>query len=108
MSTDDPIAVLERELIDAAHRQASGRLDRRRGTTGWIAIAVVVAVTVAFGLALLASAGRSPAPGEPPHDQRQTAAHRHAPAAEKAADPRRPSRVLVAADTGAAVGSTDP
>ena len=80
MSTDDPIAVLERELIDAAHRQASGRLDRRRGTTGWIAIAVVVAVTVAVGAsALLLLGGHQRPASRPTIKGRQQLINMHPP-----------------------------
>lgn len=46
--TDDPIAVLERELVDAARRRASGRpRSRRRLSVGALASAALIAVALA-------------------------------------------------------------
>jgi hypothetical protein len=57
--SEDPIAVLERELVDAARRRASVRPERRRRLNiGALAVAALVAVTLAVaGGALILLAG---------------------------------------------------
>jgi hypothetical protein len=70
--SDDPIEVLERELVDAARRRSSGRDRRRRVSLGGLAAAIMVAVTLAVAagaLILLGGHKRSTASGAVPGRQ---------------------------------------
>jgi hypothetical protein len=64
--TDDPIAVLERELVGAARRRAGGPARRYRPTLNGIAAAVLVAVTVAVGAGALILLGGHKRPATTP------------------------------------------
>jgi hypothetical protein len=61
---DDPVALLERELVAAARRRVAGHPPRRRPTLGGLAVLVLVVVTLAVAggaVVLLGGRGRSPA-----------------------------------------------
>ena len=86
--TDDPIAVLERELVDAARRRATGRPSgRRRLSVGALASAALIAVALAVAGGAVIGAQRAQASGG--HDRHRSlkaAADRHSRGVTAAAD----------------------